>query len=385
MKQHTESILRHRDGHEAKVFPVELFFDLIYVFCITQLSHRLLHHLDFIGAAQTGLLWGAVWLGWQYTCWVTNWFNPENRKIRIMMFFLMAVGLLLGTAIPEAFGSDGLLFALSYVSIQVGRSLFIVFQLEKNHAISSNFRRILGWTSISATFWISGAFLDGGTRFAFWSVAVLVEYFSPWFGFWLPGLGRSKTTDWTIEGGHLAERCQLFMIVAFGEAILLTGTTLTKLEHWDIPTMSSYVVVFLTTIAMWWIYFDTSSKDGTHAIVKSEDPGRIGAYFHYVHILLVGSIIIAAVAAELILAHPDGKIKTAYAAVLLGGPILYLLGNSIYRNIVYCKLPKASLFGLAAHVILIPISFMTDLLMVGGLSCLILLSVAFLEGSQKKS
>ncbi|MES2053410.1 MAG: low temperature requirement protein A, partial [Pseudomonadota bacterium] len=290
------ALLRARDGHEARVSFGELFFDLVYVFAVTQISHHLLAHLSLWGALQALVLWFAVWLGWQYTAWVTNWFDPETLQIRLMLFAIMAAGLVMSAALPQAFEGLGLVFALCYVAIQVGRTVFVLISLGRKHPLAPNFRRILGWLCISAVFWIAGAMAEGHTRLALWALAVACEYFSPMTGFRLPGLGRSATSDWTIEGGHLAERCQLFMIVALGESILVTGATLSHHAHWDAPTLIAFFVAFLGSLAMWWVYFDTSSKDGSHAIAHSDDPGRMGGYFHYVHVIMVAGVIVSAVA-----------------------------------------------------------------------------------------
>src|SRR5713101_1426702 len=130
------NLLRNRDGQEASVSFVELFFDLIYVFAVTQLSHRLLENLTLLGMAETLALWFAVWLGWQYTCWVTNWFDPETMPIRLLLFGIMLVGLLMAAAIPDAFAGRGLVFATCYASIQIGRTLFVVFHLGPQHALA---------------------------------------------------------------------------------------------------------------------------------------------------------------------------------------------------------------------------------------------------------
>ncbi|HET7835974.1 MAG TPA: low temperature requirement protein A, partial [Variovorax sp.] len=114
--------LRTRDGSEAKVRYEELFFDLVYVFAVTQLSHYLLGHLTPLGALETLLLWFAVWLGWQYTCWVTNWFDPRSAPIRLMLFGVMLAGLVMSAAIPGAFAERAQVFAAAFVAIQVGRS-----------------------------------------------------------------------------------------------------------------------------------------------------------------------------------------------------------------------------------------------------------------------
>ncbi|ANM80283.1 bacterial low temperature requirement A family protein [Serratia marcescens] len=351
----SQNLLRVRDGQGASVSFSELLFDLIYVFAVTQLSHYLLHHLTLTGALETLLLWFAVWLAWQYTAWVTNWFNPDTRQIRLLLFAIMLLGLFAAAALPQAFGERGLIFALFYVAIQVGRSATVLRLLAPGHPLKQNFRRILGWLCISAVFWIAGGLAEGHTRLALWAIAVLCEYVSPMFGFRLPVLGRSdSSSEWTIEGHHLAERCQLFVIVALGETILITGATLSEMESWSLPVLIASLVAFLGSLAMWWVYFDTSSKAGSHAISQAENPGQLGAYFHYVHVALVGAIIVCAVANELVIAHPDGRIQHATAAVLLLGPAIYLFANALYKRLVYRRFPLSHLVGLLALAVLAP-------------------------------
>ncbi|NRN14910.1 MULTISPECIES: low temperature requirement protein A [Serratia] len=376
----SQNLLRVRDGQGASVSFSELLFDLIYVFAVTQLSHYLLHHLTLTGALETLLLWFAVWLAWQYTAWVTNWFNPDTRQIRLLLFAIMLLGLFAAAALPQAFGERGLIFALFYVAIQVGRSVTVLRLLAPGHPLKRNFHRILGWLCISAVFWIAGGLAEGNTRLALWAVAVLCEYVSPMFGFRLPVLGRSdSSSEWTIEGHHLAERCQLFVIVALGETILITGATLSEMESWNLPVLIASLVAFLGSLAMWWVYFDTSSKAGSHAISQAENPGQLGAYFHYVHVALVGAIIVCAVANELVIAHPDGRIQNATAAVLLLGPALYLFANALYKRLVYHRFPLSHLVGLLALAVLAPVAYFTDLLMVNGLTTLIMVVVAVWE------
>ncbi|HGE8301364.1 TPA: low temperature requirement protein A [Serratia marcescens] len=376
----SQNLLRVRDGQGASVSFSELLFDLIYVFAVTQLSHYLLHHLTLTGALETLLLWFAVWLAWQYTAWVTNWFNPDTRQIRLLLFAIMLLGLFAAAALPQAFGERGLIFALFYVAIQVGRSVTVLRLLAPGHPLKRNFHRILGWLCISAVFWIAGGLAEGNARLALWAVAVLCEYVSPMFGFLLPVLGRSdSSSEWTIEGHHLAERCQLFVIVALGETILITGATLSEIESWSLPVLIASLVAFLGSLAMWWVYFDTSSKAGSHAISQAENPGQLGAYFHYVHVALVGAIIVCAVANELVIAHPAGRIQHATAAVLLLGPALYLFANALYKRLVYHRFPLSHLVGLLALAVLAPVAYLTDLLMVNGLTTLIMVVVAVWE------
>jgi low temperature requirement protein LtrA len=382
--EHSRGVLRARDGHEARVTNAELFFDLIYAFAVTQLSHHLLRDLTLTGAVQTLILWIAVWLGWQYTVWVTNWFDPDAMPNRIMLLSVMIVGLLMSAVLPEAFGERGLIFAICFVTIQIGRTLYVLVMLGRGNALTANFRRILGWMLITAIFWIWGAFAHEESRMILWAIAVVCDYCSPMIGFRLPFLGASKSSDWTIEGGHLAERNQLFVMVALGETILVTGATIAETAHWEAPILVGFVVAFLGSVAMWWMYFDTTSKAGTEAIMHSSDPGRMGSYFHYVHVAIIAGIIVTAVGSDLFMAHPDGHIETKYAAVLIGGPGLYLLGNSIYKRIVYRRFPLSHLAGLAMLAALTPFAWLTDLLMVGGLTTLIMVVVAGWEAKSRR-
>ncbi|MBB4094765.1 low temperature requirement protein A [Ochrobactrum pecoris] len=377
-------LLRQRDGHHARVTFEELFFDLVYVFAVTQLSHELLHNLTLTGVIETLTLWFAVWLGWQYTCWVTNWFNPETPQIRSLLFCVMLLGLVIASSIPGAFADKGWIFALAYVSMQVGRTAYVVFVLGRKHPLGANYRRMLGWLTIAAVFWIAGCFVQHEARMVFWLIAVLCEYLSPMFGFALPGLGRSHTSDWTIEGGHLAERCQLFVIVALGETVLATGATLANAETWNLALMSALLATFLGTLAMWWLYFGTSSKDATDTITHSADPGRIGAYFHYVHALLVAGIIATAVGNDLVMAHPHDPLKTAYVLVLVAGPAIYLIGSAIYKKDVYGVIPVSHIFGVLALLAAIPVGYAVDLLEMGVLTTIIMLVVSIWEGRNKR-
>lgn len=160
------------------------------------------------------------------------------------------------------------MFALAYVAMQVGRTAFIWCHLPAGHALGQNYLRMLGRVCISAVFWIAGA------------PAALCEYVAPMFGFVLPGLGRSQTQDWTIEGGHMAERCQPFVSVALGETLLASGASLANTPIWAWDVLLALAATFIDTLAMWWLYFGTSSRDATAAISHAEDPGRIAAYFH---------------------------------------------------------------------------------------------------------
>lgn len=121
----SHQLLRKRSEHNASVSYSELLFDLIYVFAVTQLSHYLLHHLNFQGVVETTILWFGVWLVWQHTTWVTNWFNPDTRSIRLLLFGVVLVSLMMAASLPKAFGDRGLIFAICYSGWEdIGYSIF---------------------------------------------------------------------------------------------------------------------------------------------------------------------------------------------------------------------------------------------------------------------
>ena len=146
------------------------------------------------------------------------------------------------------------------------------------------------------------------------------------------------------------------MIVALGETLLATGATMAAAKTWDVSILSALLSTFVATLAMWWLYFGTASKDATAAITQSDDPGRIGAYFHYVHAILVAGIIAIAVGNDLVLAHPHATPSIVQALVLSGGPAIYLLGSAIYKKVVYGAIPVSQIVCVVALAALIPVA-----------------------------
>ncbi len=342
--------LREDGAHRSTVTPIELFFDLVYVFAITQLSHKLLEHFDVSGALQTALLLLAVWWAWVYTAWFTNWFDPEQRAVRLILIIGMVASLLMSTSIPAAFADRGLLFAVAYVVLQVGRSLFIIWAARDNEVLRANFVRLVIWSIAAGVLWIAGALASGTTRELLWVLAVLVDYAAPLFFFFVPGLGRSHTNDWNISGEHMAERAQLFVIIALGESILVTGAAFSELEI-SPEAIVGFVVAFLGSVAMWWIYFDRAAGDAAEAIAHSSDPGALArSAYTYVHLPMIAGIVVMAVGDELQIAHPLGHATPQMVIALLAGPALFLAGHALFK---YCVFNVVSLPRLVAIVLLI--------------------------------
>jgi low temperature requirement protein LtrA len=381
MVTNRQHLLRSKSDHgHARVTFVELFFDLVFVFAVTQLSHLLLHHLTLAGTLQTLLLLLAVWWVWIYTSWVTNWLDPETNSVRLMLFAMMLAGLVMAAAIPKAFETRALWFAVAYVAMQVGRSLYMLWVLHRHSPANyRNFQRITIWLSVSAVLWIAGGLADGQTRLTLWTGAILLEVISPSLGFWTPGLGRSKSGDWDISGGHLAERCGLFVIIALGESILLTGATFADLM-WTATTVAAFCVCVVGSIAMWWIYFNIGAERASRLIAGSANPGALGRLaYTYLHIVIVAGIIVCAASDEIILKHPDGHHSLATSATLAGGPGLFLLGCLLFKWVTAGWPPLSHIIGIGVLAVLLSVSGGLSSLMLGAAATLVLVVVAIWE------
>src|SRR5581483_4044990 len=244
---------------------------------------------------------------------------------------VMLTSLLMAAALPGAFGADGVLFAAAYVVLQVGRNVAAASLLGRDKPLRDVFERLVVWSAGSGVLWLAGGALPGDRRLLLWVPALLLELCAPYAGYWLPRRGRAATTDWDIEGGHFTDRCQGFIIIALGESIVVTGATAAN------AGLSSTVVLclgvaFLETAALWWLYFGAVAERSRQVMRTCEDPGRLARdAYTYLHVPIVAGIIAVAVGDDLLIASPENALHGVGLAMVLGGPALYLVGESLFR------------------------------------------------------
>jgi low temperature requirement protein LtrA len=238
----------------------------------------------------------------------------------------------MAVAIPQAFGAHALLFVGSYVAIQVGRHVFLAFvaadagTIERERAL-----RILTWFVAAGTFWIAGGFADGSARTLLWVAALAIDYCAPLVLFWVPGQRRLVEGTWDVETAHFAERFQLFMIIALGESIVITGATTAELDL-GTARVAAFAVAFLSTAAMWWLYFDYVARIAQRRLELAEDRTRLARDgYTYLHVVLAAGVIVAAVGDELVIAHPLDRLPAEQLAAVAAGPAIYLLGHALFR------------------------------------------------------
>jgi len=329
-------LLRQHNGGHAAVSNLELFFDLVYVFAITQISLFVRAHADWVGLAEAALLFLAMWWAWIYTTWATNWADPDTVPVRLMLVFAMLVSLVMAVVLPRAFDGDqhALVFAASYCTLQLGRNLFMVWAMAQDSPSGSrNLMRAAVWFVYSVPLWLAGALVaTREAQFALWGAALAIEYTGPFAMFPVPGLGRSMPADWNISGSHMAERASLFVLIALGEGIVVTGAAFAERVPDTARTMA-FLACFASSVLMWWIYFDIGAERGARHISHSDQVGRIARNaYTYLHMPIVAGVIATAVGDALLMARPDAATSPALIAACGGGLIGYLASLALFKR-----------------------------------------------------
>ena len=345
--------LRRRDGNRQETTPSELFFDLVYVFAVTQISHLVIDaDLSRAAVAQAAFLLLVVWWAWIYTTWMVNWFDPGSTRVRLVLACVTLASLLMSAAIPTAFGGEAWLFAGAYVVMQVGRNLAAMALLEHDHHLHRVFERLVAWSCASAVLWIAGAAAGDGARPWLWGAALAIDLVAPLVGYATPGLGRSLTTDWDVEGAHFAERFQSFVIIALGESIVITGATASS-RGLTASSVIALAVAFFISGVLFWLYFGEVAEHSMADIAAADDPGSLARdAYTYLHLPIIAGIIMVAVADDLLVAHPSDHLSTAGVVMATLGPAVYLLGESAVRLRMIGRVSRRRLTCVAALVVL---------------------------------
>ena len=336
---------RHATTDPAvRVSTLELFFDLVFVFTITQLTAVLANNLTWRGVAEVVVMLSMImWMYGGYA-WLTNAVVPNNTFRRTLILVGMGGFLAIALAIPEAFGDAGWVFGLGYFVVNaVHTGLFTV---AGGAGVVRAMRTLGPLNLLSATLILVGGFTPGGWRWGLWSLAVLIQFLSPYL---------NPIGEFTISPAHFVERHGLVIIIALGESLVAIGVGAAGLE---VDLLLVFVAVLGLTVAylMWWVYFGGDDTRAEQALAATDPRRRARVAIHaygWAHLGLLLGIVAVAAGVKKAVGHASGHLTLAEAAVLGGGLAIYLLSDVAFRRVL--AIGRIQFRAIAAAVVLVTI------------------------------
>jgi len=312
-----------REGE--RVSPLELFFDLVFVLAITQCTALMVHHPTWDGLAQGLLVLAVLWWTWVAWSWLTSVVDPEDDKVRMVIFVAMAAVLVLALCVPRAFGSLGLLFALAYGVVRYAQIVLFWLASRDDPALRHSVNGLAVGTTVGVGLLATASFFDGPVQGAIWALALALDVGAPYFAI--------DASGWKLAPGHFAERHGLILIVALGESIVAIGIAAELSLDAGIVAAAGLGIGLVS--ALWWIYFDVvalvAEKRLSEAQVGRVQNEMARDSYSYLHYPMVAGIVLTAMGLEQTLAHVGDPLKTVPAFALLGGVAAYLLGHVAFR------------------------------------------------------
>ena len=375
-------LVRPREVARA-VTPLELFFDLVYVFTVSQLARHLASDVGLRGMAQTLVLTLAVMYAWFMTVWTSNWLDVDRRPVQLMLLGVMFASLLMATALESAFGGPFFaswlgdragLFVIGYLAIQIGRTLFAVASFH-GHRLHAHFVNALVWEIATAPIWIAGIAVEGDARLAIWALAVAVTYGGVIAGHPLPGRRSPFSSDSQIYAEPLLELFRLFFLIALGETVLSVGNVFAG-EPIEALRLLALTAAFVGTVSLWWCYFHRAERIGMGAIEGAPNASRLVAVGNYTLIAMVIGIVAIAVGDELAIGFPESTSNASMAALIFGGPAIFLLAQLGFMRHAAGRAPRGRILACFALALLAVIHAQLDLVVAVAAASAVLLAVA---------
>jgi low temperature requirement protein LtrA len=359
------------DRGEKRVAPLELFFDLVFVFALTQVTELMSEHPTWEGLGQGLLVMTALWWAWGAYAWLTNYIAAEEGLERLLMFGVMGAMLIAALAVPRAFGDDALLFAVAYA---VARWLHIFIFAEANEDIDTGQAIVrLARTALPAPLLLIAAALvdDGGARAVIWVVALAIDLAGP-FVFGVRGF--------RVSAGHFAERFGLIVIIALGESIVAIGAGVSS--DLDVGIIVGAALGLVVSCALWWAYFDVWALITETRFRRARGHSRIliaRDVYSYLHLPMIAGVVLIALGIKKTIGDVDEPLKVAPAVALFGGIALYYAGHVGVRWRMTHTLFRGRLVALLASVALIPVATEVDALIALALAAVVTSGVILYE------
>jgi low temperature requirement protein LtrA len=334
-------------GAEERVTPLELFFDLIFVFAITQVTGFVVEDPTWAGLAKGLLVLGVLWWAWAAYAWLTNTINPEEGAVRIAMFAAMGAMLVASLAVPDVFGDDAFVFACAYAFVRIAHLVLYAIAGRGDRDLLAAIARLGVGTAIGVGLLFVAAGLDGRLQVAMWALALTFDLLGAYVG---GGKG------WRLSAGHFAERHALIVIIALGESIVALG--LAASHELGPGRVAAGLLGFAVAAAMWWLYFDVVAivaERKLHELTGNAQLAMARDSYSYLHLPMVAGIILFAVGVKKTLGDVGEPLKLVPAVTLCGGVALYLLAHILFRLRNVGSLNRQRLVVTVALLALIPL------------------------------
>ena len=338
---------RQESAAEERVTPLELFFDLIFVFALTQVTGLVVEDPTLAGLAKGILVLGVLWWAWAAYAWLTNTINPEEGPVRVAMFAAMGAMLIASLAVPGAFGDDAFLFACAYAFVRIAHlALYVIAGWGDRDLLSAVARLAVG-TTIGVALLFVAAGLDGRLQVAVWAVALGLDLLGAYIGG-----GRG----WRLSAGHFAERHALVVIIALGETIVALG--LEASNQLDVGGVAAALLGLTVAATLWWAYFDVVAIVAERKLRETSGTAQLRMArdsYSYLHLPMVAGIILFAVGVKKTIGDVGEPLKLVPAVALCGGIALYFVAHILFRLRNVGSLNRQRLVASAALVALIPL------------------------------
>ena len=300
---------------EKRVEPLELFFDLVFVFAVTQVTALMSHNPTWEGLGQGLLVLIALWWAWGAYAWLTNYIAADEGVERVLMFAAMGAMLIAALAVPHAFDDDALIFGLAYAAAR-WLHIFIWAEANEDSTVGQAVVR-LGLTALPGTslLVIAGLVDDGTLRALLWIVGLSIDYAGPYvFG----------VSGFRVSPGHFAERFSLIVIIALGESIVAIGAGVTG--ELDAGLLVAALLGLTVACGLWWAYFDVDAVVAERRFRRMRPDLRVRVArdsYSYLHLPMIAGIVLVALGVKKTTGHVDKPLDTVPAVALLGGIALY--------------------------------------------------------------
>jgi len=311
---------------ERRTSPLELLWDLVFVFAVTQVTSLLSRDLTWSGFGRSMLALALIWWAWSAFVWAANAEQADSAALRAVLLAGAVLTLVAGLAIPRAFGDRATLFASTYAGVRLMHLALYAHASRRGHASWDAITGFAATVLLGMVLLVIGSLLATGWQVALWSAAAIIDYAGPGV------LTRKRLRGLQrVAVAHFAERYGTFVIICLGESIAAIGLGATG-RVLDAKLVAVIALGLLITIGLWWIYFDRFAAAAAEWLRSNDDPVLAASdAYSYVHLALVAGVIVFAVGMRHAVADVGGELADGARLALCAGPALYLAGNFAFR------------------------------------------------------